>query len=48
MQLETPSELLPKRKGQMCPWQLLPGFKGVVYLIEGIFGIENHSLYEEF
>ncbi|MBX9938113.1 MAG: hypothetical protein K2Y32_02610 [Candidatus Obscuribacterales bacterium] len=45
MQLETPSELLP---GQMCPWQLLPGFKGVVYLIERIFGIENHSLYEEF
>lgn len=36
------------RKGQMRPWQLLPGFKGEVYLIERIFGIENHSLYQEF
>lgn len=36
------------RKGQMLPWQLLPGFKGEVYLVERIFGIEDHSLYEKF
>lgn len=34
------------RKGQMRPWQLLPGFKGEVYLIERIIAIDNHILYQ--
>jgi hypothetical protein len=36
------------RKGQMRAWQLLPGIKGEVYLIEKQFGLDSKKVYEEF
>jgi transposase-like protein len=36
------------RKGQMCAWQLLPGIKGEVYLVEKQFGLDSKNVYEEF
>ncbi len=36
------------RKGQMRAWQLLPGVKGEVYLIEKQFGLDSKNVYEEF
>lgn len=36
------------RKGQMRAWQLLPGIKGEVYLIEKQFGIDSKNVYGEF
>jgi transposase-like protein len=36
------------RKGQMRGWQLLPGIKGEVYLIEKQFGLDTKNVYEEF
>jgi hypothetical protein len=36
------------RKGQMRCWQLLPGIKGEVYLVEKQFGLDTKNVYEEF
>ena len=36
------------RKGQMRHWQLLPGVKGEVYLVEKQFGLDSQNAYSEF
>lgn len=36
------------KKGQMRAWQLLPGVKGEVYLIEKQFGIDSQNAYSAF
>ena len=36
------------KKGQMRAWQLLPGIKGEVYLIEKQFGLDSKNVYQEF
>jgi len=36
------------RKGQMLAWQLFPGVKGEVYLVEKQFGLDSQNAYGEF
>ena len=36
------------RKGQMRHWQLFPGVKGEVYLVEKQFGLDSQNAYSEF
>jgi len=36
------------RKGQMRVWQLFPGVKGEVYLVEKQFGLDSQNAYGEF
>lgn len=36
------------RKGQMLAWQLFPGVKGEVYLVEKQFDLDSQNAYGEF
>jgi hypothetical protein len=35
-------------QGQMPSWQLFPGVKGEVYLVEKQFGLDSQNAYGEF